>query len=76
MDHPVQQLDENQIFDLTGCLAPCEWNEFRHNVRIERWTRHKRYRLYSKKACVTSNILNMIKTNNQIGPMDHTVKRF
>ena len=37
----IRQLDSNGILAVTGCLATCEWNEFRHNVRIERWTEKK-----------------------------------
>ena len=44
----LRELDENQMFELTGCLATCDWNEFRHNVRVEKWrerrdVRHGKY---------------------------------
>ena len=32
----IQKLGEHDIFEATGCLPPCEWSEFRHNVKNER----------------------------------------
>ena len=29
-------MGEHDIFEATGCLPPCEWSEFRHNVKNER----------------------------------------
>ena len=33
----LRELDENKIFELTGCPPTCDWNEFRHSVRVEKW---------------------------------------
>ena len=37
----LRELDENKIFELTGCPPTCDWNEFRHSVRIEKWREKK-----------------------------------
>ena len=54
----LRELDENKIFELTGCPPTCDWNEFRHSVRIEKWREKKDISL----GCNSIDILETLQT--------------